>query len=207
MRTSLLATAVLLSGCMLIDNIAPQARLTDTVHELNDEVRWGRIDLAAQRVAGTHRAAFIAQHREWGRDIRLADVEVTGMEMNLPDGSSASTVTYGWIDERTMELRTTSVRQRWVGEGEGFVLASETIIGGEPELLAGAPILGESGDDEVEGETVTTSGDDEGWTSVPVSDDTEVATGDEDETAGPAPAPSFIPPPSQHRDGQGVIIR
>lgn len=140
MRFTVVFFAVALSGCMLIDHVRPENRLSDHVHQLNDEVRWGRIDLAAQRVSASHRSAFLAQHRAWGRNIRIADVDVTQLEVGLPEGRAASTVTYAWIDERTMDVRTTSVRQTWQSTGEGFVLVFEEIVGGEPELLEGAPI-------------------------------------------------------------------
>ena len=45
----------------------------------------------------------MSQHRSWTGDVRVADVDVTNLEMQLPDGSLASTVAYQWIDERTME--------------------------------------------------------------------------------------------------------
>ena len=91
------------------------------------------------------------------------------------------------------------------------MLASETIVGGEPRSST-ALRCSESGDDEVDGESVTTSGDDEGWTAVPVSSDEEEDEAVSDEPPSDAPAStgsaaSFIPPPTEHRDAQGVIIR
>jgi hypothetical protein len=148
---------LVLAGCMLIDHVAPQNRLADQVHQFNDEVRWGRIDLAARRVDPAHRSHFLARHRAWGRDIRVADADVTNLELGLPEGRAASLVTYSWIDERTMTLRATSVRQIWRGEGEGFVLVGEEIVGGEPDLLAGAPIAAGSAGEEA-GAAITGAG-------------------------------------------------
>lgn len=134
-------TVCALSGCTLIDSISPEVRLGDQVHQLNDEIRWGRVDLAAQRVAPSHRGLFVSSHRGWGTSIRIAEADVTNMQMGLPDGQAASLVTYSWFSERTMELSSTTVRQFWKGEGSGFVLSGEEVIGGDETLLPGTPVV------------------------------------------------------------------
>jgi hypothetical protein len=192
MRKPVLATIALgawvLSGCMLIDSISPQVRLGDQVHQLNDEVRWGRVDLAAQRVAPTHRRAFIRAHRAWGSMVHVADADVTNMDLGLPDGRAASFVTYSWFDERTMELQSTTVRQLWVGEGEGYVLVGEEVIGGDETLLPGMPVV-EGVSDAMEDDGTMTSGDD---LAMLEAEDAPVVT-----TAAPRP---------RHRDSQGALI-
>ncbi|MDA0629577.1 hypothetical protein PCS76_22460, partial [Acinetobacter baumannii] len=85
---------------MMLDNIGPAQRFSDQVHDLNEAARWGRLDLAIQSVVPAHRASFRAQHARWARDYRVADVDVSGLDMQLPDGSLGSTVAYSWIDER-----------------------------------------------------------------------------------------------------------
>jgi hypothetical protein len=183
------ALALVLSGCTLLDNIGPQNRLSDQVHILNDEVRWGRIDLAAQRVAPAHRRAFVAQHRAWGRAVRIADADVSNLEMNLPDGRSASIVTYSWVDEATMELFTTSVRQLWVGEGEGFLLLSEEIVGGQPTLLPGAPTAPDPEAAPEDADALPTAG---GEAVAAPSAETTTTTA--------------APPSPRRRDAQGVVL-
>jgi hypothetical protein len=196
MRNALVAVAAVLgiglSGCMLLDAISPEVRLSDAVHQLNDEVRWGRIDLAAQRVATAHRVAFVAQHRGWGGDIRVADADVTNLEMGA-EGGAASTVTYQWIDERTMELRATTVRQSWLGEGEGFVLTGEEIVAGDPELMDGAPVANGAPEEARAGDVSLASAGGE-------SDEDVVAPGGDHVAATPAPARA------RHRDAQGRLI-
>src|SRR5690349_7554170 len=104
-----------LAGCGRMQGLSPETRLTDQVHQRNDEARWGRIDLAATRVGGDYRRPFIASHAEWGHDVRVADADVTGITLGEPAGGASSVVTYAWIDERTMEVRQTAVRQVWEG--------------------------------------------------------------------------------------------
>jgi hypothetical protein len=131
-------------GCTLIQGLSPETYLSDQVHQLNDEARWARIDLAAMRVDPNYRSTFTNSHRRWGSDIRLADADVTNLTMGT-NGRATSMVTYQWINESTMELYATTVRQTWTGDGEiGFHLLREDIIAGEVSLydvVEGGPAL------------------------------------------------------------------
>ncbi|MDQ3033692.1 MAG: hypothetical protein M3Y87_14840 [Myxococcota bacterium] len=200
MQKSALVTVALaawaLSGCMLIDSISPQVRLGDQVHQLNDEVRWGRVDLAAQRVAPAHRRQFVRSHRGWGANIHVADADVTNMDLGLPDGRAASFVTYSWFDERTMELQSTTVRQLWRGEGEGYVLVGEEVIGGDESLLPGAPVVSGEESDAIGEDGTITAGDE--MEPIAGLDDVD---GLED-----APTVTTTASRSRHRDSQGALI-
>lgn len=125
------------TGCMMMQGLAPETRLQDHVVMLNDEARWGRVDLAASRCARGYREAFVRSHRNWGRTIAIGDVEITNIAMM--QGGAQSLVTYSWIDQRTQELQATTVRQSWVGEGDGFSLAGEDVVTGAEGLFLDVP--------------------------------------------------------------------
>lgn len=150
---SLGLTAPLLAagtGCGMMQGLRPETRLQDNVYMLNDEARWGRVDLAAGRCARSYREAFVRSHRRWGRTLAIGDVEITNLAML--QGGAHSLVTYSWIDQSTQELRTTTVRQTWVGDGDGFALAGEDIVGGDDGLfldVPGGPRRLPNADDEV----------------------------------------------------------
>jgi len=135
MRTRLLPAllVLVLGGCTLMQNLRPENRLADIVYQFNDEARWGRIDLASQRCAGAYRRPFVRSHARWGHGVNIGDAEVTNLAMGTGEaGADAqSLVTYQWIDDATMELHTTTVRQDWHGEGEGFQLIAEVVVNGE----------------------------------------------------------------------------
>lgn len=138
------------AGCGLMQGLQPETRLTDQVYMLNDEARWGRIDLAAMRVAPTYRATFVRSHRTWGRTIAIGDVDVTNVAI-LQDRAQ-SLVTYSWIDQRTMQLQETTVRQTWTGEMDGFALSGEEVVDGADGLFVeveGGPTRLPNADDEV----------------------------------------------------------
>lgn len=134
---SAFAASVLGSGCSLMHQLAPENRVQDQVYALNDESHWGRVDLAAGRVARSYRQAFVASHRSWGRSIAIGDHDVTNIAMQ-PEGAQ-SLVTFQWIDQSTMELHETTVRQTWASEGEGYALVGEDIVGGDDGLYLEVP--------------------------------------------------------------------
>jgi hypothetical protein len=125
------------TGCGMMGGLAPETRLQDHVHMLNDEARWGRVDLAAGRCARSYREAFVRSHRRWGRSLAIGDVDITNISML--QGGAQSLVTYSWIDQSTQELYATTVRQTWVGSGDGFALAGEDIVSGEEGLYVDVP--------------------------------------------------------------------
>ena len=127
-----LASLPMLTACSMAQGLNPENRLQDHVYMLNDEARWGRVDLAAGRCARAYRGAFVRSHRRWGRGISIGDLDVTNIAMM--QAGAQSLVTYSWIDDNTMELHQTTVRQNWVGEGDGFALAGEDIVGGDDGL-------------------------------------------------------------------------
>src|SRR5258708_32930204 len=55
------------------------ARAQEAAQELNLDTRFGRTELAMDRVAPSAREAFAAHHRAWGTAVRVADVELAGM--------------------------------------------------------------------------------------------------------------------------------
>lgn len=112
-------------------------RLRDSVVGYNDELRFGRQDLALQRVAPAHRGAFIGGHYRWGRGVEVADVEIVNVEATGEEAHHAvSFVTIRWIATGTMIVRETLLRQEWSKHGGYYVLDDEMVIDGDESLLA-----------------------------------------------------------------------
>ena len=138
MRFLVLLVPLLISGCFL-RNQSSMTRLSDSVNGLSDETRWGRSELAADRVAPSFRVAFNDAHHRWGRDIQIADCDIDRMQL-APDSDSASVViVISWYDMHTMELNSTRVRQSWKKKGNFFTLQSEEVIEGNAALLPYPP--------------------------------------------------------------------
>ncbi|MFO0685912.1 MAG: hypothetical protein U0234_27885 [Sandaracinus sp.] len=189
MRASLALVVLFLGGCTLMQNLRPENRLADIVYQFNDETRWHRIDLAAQRCAGRYRLPFVRSHARWGHDIAIGDAEVTNLALGTGEnGADAqSLVTYQWIDNATMELHSTTVRQDWHGEGEGFQLIAELVVAGEPEIF-----------EEVEGGPQTLED--------AMAEDAAMLNTDGLDATTPE-AGTVVRSPQRHRDSQGMLVQ
>lgn len=133
------------AGC-IFQHMSPERQLTDQAYAYNDEIRWSRIDLAAQRVHSDYRGTFLASHAEWGSEIMIADADMTNVSFEDGQGAATTLVRFAWYDQRTMEVTGTIVAQHWTMTDNGFQLDGEEIVSGEGRLL----ILPE--EDEEEGE-------------------------------------------------------
>ena len=134
-RLCLVCVLAGLGGCIM-QNLSPETRLRDSVIELNDEARWGRMDIATLRVAPSFREQYRLSHLRWGRDIQIADTEILGMKANKDDGGAVSRVAVRWYDQRSMILADTVLRQTWQKHKQTFILISEAVESGHPGLLA-----------------------------------------------------------------------
>jgi len=125
-----------LCGC-LMQNLSPETRMRDSVIELNEGARWGRMDVASGHVAPPFRPQFKLSHMRWGRDIQIADTEILGMNPQTDEeGQGAfSRVAVRWYDESTMVLASTVIRQIWQKHKQTFLLTNESIESGHPGLL------------------------------------------------------------------------
>jgi hypothetical protein len=126
-----------LSACFMA-NMSPAKKIGDTVHDLNDQARWGRITDAARLVEPSYRQKFIDNHQRWGDDIQLADSEILNVQIASDAEHASALVTYSWYAMDTMTLRTTTVRQRWSAISGGYALMSEAVVRGDPALLKGS---------------------------------------------------------------------
>jgi hypothetical protein len=130
----LLFASLALSGCM--GAMSPAAKLDDAVKETNDAARFGRTDLAIERVLPASRAEFAKRHRLWGSDVRIVDVEYGGLE-KMTEGEAILVVGFGWFRPNEGVLRTTTVRQTWRNDkGRGpWYLDTEERVSGDLGLL------------------------------------------------------------------------
>lgn len=131
------ACALAIGAC--VSQAAPAAKASDAARELNQSLRFGRMDIAAPMVAPAARAAFLQRRQLWGRTIRIFDVEMAGLEME-ESTEAVIQVDYSWtpVDEST--LRVTRVEQRWSDQQGNWLLVRERRISGEIGLFGeGAP--------------------------------------------------------------------
>ncbi|MGB5811966.1 MAG: hypothetical protein WBG86_15610 [Polyangiales bacterium] len=136
-RIGLIVALLGLSGCLL-QNLSPETRLRDSVIELNEGARWGRMDVAAGHVSPYFQNEFRLSHLRWGREIQIADSEILAVDAKTEDdGTGASSrVAVRWYDQNTMVISQTVIRQSWQKHKQTFLLTSESVESGHPELLS-----------------------------------------------------------------------
>ena len=127
-----LLCALTLGACL----VPPPAseRATDAARELNIAARFGRIDVAAGRAAEGARSEFIRKRSGWGGDVRVVDVELSGLSM--PDSEHAIfQVDYAWVRMDEGTLRSTRVSQHWSSAKGTWALEREQRVGGDVGLF------------------------------------------------------------------------
>ncbi len=145
---------VLLTGCA-----APTAgaKLQEASQELNINARFGRMEMAVERVAQKNREQWLRNHRGWGGKIRVVDVETAGTRMATTKDKEAEaevTVRVSWFRMEEQDLRQTTLRQKWKDINGDWQLVDEAKVEGDPGLLgeppdpseARAPAAGASGE-------------------------------------------------------------
>ncbi len=134
MRRVLAVTlAIAAQGCIALPPTSAE-RLNQAAFELNSATRFGRMDVASDSVATEARADFGKRHRRWGRDIRIVDIEVEGVDMSSTETAQVDLmVNWHRIDDPT--IQSTSVAQRWVQSISDWRLAEETIVSGSKGLF------------------------------------------------------------------------
>lgn len=105
-------------------------QLTRRVTDYNEDVRWGRYFSAAELVTEEARETWLQEHREWRRDLRIADYEV--VDSTLSGDSATVLVMVTWYRMNESVLRTTMLAQRWERVGRHWQLADEELEDGPP---------------------------------------------------------------------------
>jgi len=104
------------------------ARAQLAAQEFNVDSRFGRSELALDRVATSAREEFAAQHRGWGTSVRIAEVEVSGLR---PQGERDADVIVrvAWYRPNEQELHTTTLKQSWHDQGSWQLVAEQRLDG------------------------------------------------------------------------------
>jgi hypothetical protein len=135
------ATAALLSlfalGCPLGGQSKP-ARAQEAALELNLNARFGRMELAAERVSPKARDAFFDRRKAWGNNVRVADYDLTGLRMQ-GENDAETFVKVAWYRANEGDLRVTTLKQKWHDFKGDWKLTEEQRIDGDLGLLGEPP--------------------------------------------------------------------
>jgi hypothetical protein len=135
-----LLPALAVTACM--SPMTPAAKLNEAVQDTAMAMRFGRNDLAIERVAAIARAEFMKHHKLWGSELRIVDVELGGVE-KVSEKEAVVLVNFSWFRPTEGQLRGTVVRQTWTNDdGSGpWFLANEERAAGDIGLLGELPVV------------------------------------------------------------------
>jgi len=138
MRAAILLVpmALPLIGC--IGAGTGMAKAQETVQEFNAATRYGRSEMALERVAAAAREDYASHHRAWGNGVRIADIEIAGIRPKEEHDAEAM-VRVAWYRPEQQELRSTTLKQVWRDEN-GWRLVSEERLEGDVGLLSEAVV-------------------------------------------------------------------
>ena len=137
LRGALAAAALGALGLIQVSCLAPQgpaSRATDAARELNLAARFGRMDVAVGRTSAGARSSFLERRAEWGKNVRVLDVELAGMAMKNPQNAMIY-VDVAWVRMDEGALRTTRVAQTWRDADSGWQLVREQRVAGDVGLF------------------------------------------------------------------------
>jgi hypothetical protein len=127
-----LIVACALGACM--PSQVPAREVSEVARALNLATRFGRMDVAAEHTAESHRRRFLESRADWGSDVRVVDIELA--ELEAPDSETAEVVVdVSWMRIDEGLLRSTRIRQNWQNPGGGWQLSGEERIAGDFGLL------------------------------------------------------------------------
>jgi hypothetical protein len=138
MRSLFVAVPFLFMGC--VSQTSGPARAQETSNEFNLNTRFGRMEIAIEKVAPSAREDFTKHHQGWGSRIRIADLEGAGMRMTNEAKTEADvTLRFAWYRQDEDDLRSTTIRQHWREFKGDWKLVAEERVDGDVGLL-GEPV-------------------------------------------------------------------
>jgi hypothetical protein len=144
-RVLALAFALAAQGCLALPPTSAE-RLNQAAFHMNSATRFGRMDIAADSVAAEARVDFGKRHRAWGREIRIVDLEVEGVEMLTSDTAQVDLIV-SWHRIDDPEIQATTVAQRWTQSASDWKLSEESVAGGSAGLFPSKPKAKDAGSD------------------------------------------------------------
>jgi hypothetical protein len=121
-----------LTGCPVPPTTG--ARVQEAATEFNVNMRFGRMEMASEKVAAKHREDWGKRHKVWGNKVRIADTEMAGVK-TISDKEAEVFVRVAWYRPEEQELKNTSIRQKWQNISGDWQLVSEERTEGEPGLF------------------------------------------------------------------------
>jgi hypothetical protein len=147
-------SAILLSAAGCMGNFSPGQRVQDAANDLSTATRFGRMDIALERVSRSGRDRFVRGHATWGSSLRIVDCDIVGMR--LTDKAHADVmVAVSWNRLDQSEMRVTQLAQHWSDHHGAWLLDNEERASGDVGLLGEAATVVRPNQGPVQFESIT----------------------------------------------------
>ena len=137
-RFATLLLTLLLFGCLEM-TYSTKDKIVNLARQYGDDVRWGRIEVAALTVGVVRRKTFIDRHKSLEDDLEFADFELLDVEVEPKQLKAISRVDYTWTRKRQGLLQKTTTEQNWEYQNGGWVMVKEARLRGAPLVLFDEP--------------------------------------------------------------------
>ena len=144
MRTvlSTAGLALFLVACGAVPSAT--AKLQEASQEMNVNTRFGRMEMAVEKVAVKEREEWARRHKMWGGKIRIADTEMAGTRLTSETEADVN-VKVAWYRNDEQELRVTTIKQKWKDVNGEWRLVGEVRMDGDAGLLGDVGMLAPDG--------------------------------------------------------------
>ncbi len=129
-----------LAACSALMPSQGIAKAQETAQTFNEDARFGRNELVLDQVSPAKREEFSAHHRAWGKAIRVADIELSGIKKH-GDLDVDIVVHVSWYTPEQQELRSTLLQQTWHSKSDAWQLVDEKRMDGDIGLLGEAVLV------------------------------------------------------------------
>lgn len=130
MKTLFALALVAVAGCGTLGTNRDDLQQAQLMHHI--DLRWGRLENAAQRVTPELRGPFLTSWATRAGAIELQDIELSGMVLNEAGDAADIVVTVTYIERDTMSVKTAVLPEKWT-RVDGVWLCSQPAEPPKPE--------------------------------------------------------------------------
>jgi hypothetical protein len=121
--------AVLVIAACGAPQVRPEEDLTESIHQFNEGIRWGRFGVAASSIPPGERSKFIDEMDQLTTDLKITDYEIINVEAHGPREARVQ-LKITWYKDPENIVRETSATQTWERHGKIWMMVDETRLRG-----------------------------------------------------------------------------
>jgi hypothetical protein len=122
MRMWLVPVALSLATFVGCAHMYSRDDLDVSLFQHDTDLRWGRLDNAAQNVKPEARGAFLTVWAKRMQELEIQDIEVAGVALSKDGDGADVVVNVTYIDKASMSVKSVTVPEHWVRTDQGWMI-------------------------------------------------------------------------------------